>query len=73
LRAFLMKTGHYPKDEEVIAIVRRLDADADNKIFYAEFSESIKPQEFSLMQSYIPPISQRSENTIVPLTNFYVT
>lgn len=39
LRAFLKKAGHYPTEEEIVAIVRRLDADADNKIYYADFSE----------------------------------
>jgi len=31
----------------VIAIVRRLDVDADCKISYEEFSEGIKTQEFT--------------------------
>lgn len=43
LRAFLIKTGHYPREEELVALVRRLDCDADSRITYAEFSESIKP------------------------------
>lgn len=43
LRAFLKKAGHYPTEEEVIAAIRRLDADADCRVNYAEFSEAIKP------------------------------
>jgi Ca2+-binding EF-hand superfamily protein len=42
LRAFLKSNGYYPTEDEVIAIVRRLDVDADCKINYAEFSEAIK-------------------------------
>jgi Ca2+-binding EF-hand superfamily protein len=49
LRAFLKTAGHYPSEEEVISIIRRLDLDADSCVSYAEFSEGIKPQEFSLM------------------------
>lgn len=46
LRAFIKNNGYYPSEDEVIAIVRRLDVDADCKINYAEFSEAIKSQEF---------------------------
>ena len=34
--------GYYPTEDEVIAVVRRLDVDADCKISYEEFSEGIK-------------------------------
>ena len=46
LRNFLKNNGYYPSEDEVIAIVRRLDVDADCKVNYAEFCEAIKPQEF---------------------------
>ena len=42
LRAFFKNNGYYPTEDEVIAIVRRLDVDADCKISYEEFSEAIK-------------------------------
>lgn len=42
IRAFLKNNGYYPTEDEVIAIVRRLDLDADCKISYAEFCEAIK-------------------------------
>ena len=43
IRAFLKRVGHYPTEDEVAAIVRRIDNDADSRILYAEFSEAIKP------------------------------
>lgn len=55
LRSFLRSNGQFPSDEEVIAIIRRLDCDADGKVSYSDLSEAIKPQEFSLMNSYILP------------------
>ena len=42
LRAFFKSNGYYPTEDEVIAIVRRLDVDADCKISYEEFCEGIK-------------------------------
>jgi len=58
MRAFLKKAGHYPTEEEVVAIVRRLDTNADSSICYAEFSEAVKPQEFSLTNQYVVPPKQ---------------
>lgn len=55
LRAFMKRAGHYPNEEEIVAAVRRLDLDADSSINYAEFSEALKPQEFSLMNHYVLP------------------
>lgn len=42
LRAFFKNNGYYPTEDEVIAIIRRLDTDADCKVSYSEFSEAIK-------------------------------
>ncbi len=47
LRSFFKNNAYYPTEDEVIAIVRRLDVDADCKISYAEFCEAIKTQEFT--------------------------
>ena len=47
LRAFFKNNGYYPTEDEVIAIIRRLDVDADCKVTYAEFSAAIKTQEFA--------------------------
>lgn len=42
LKTFFKSNGYYPTESEVIAVVRRLDVDADCIISYAEFSEAIK-------------------------------
>ena len=42
LRAFFKENGYYPLEDELIALVRRLDVDADAKISYPEFCDSIK-------------------------------
>jgi hypothetical protein len=60
IRAFLKRAGHFPSEDEVAAIVRRIDSDADSRILYAEFSEAIKPQEFSLLES------QKSQSLKIP-------
>lgn len=46
LRSFFKNNGYYPTEDDVIAIVRRLDLNADCKVNYAEFCEAIKTQEF---------------------------
>lgn len=43
LKRFLIKTGVFPSDALLIAIIRRFDLDADAKIKHAEFIEGIKP------------------------------
>lgn len=42
IRQFFKSNGHYPSEDEIIALVRRLDYDADCKINYEEFCEAIK-------------------------------
>jgi Ca2+-binding EF-hand superfamily protein len=42
IRAFFKNNGYYPTEDEVIAVVRRLDTDADAKVNYSEFCEAIK-------------------------------
>ena len=44
LKRFLIKTGVFPSDALLIAIIRRFDLDADAKLKNAEFIEGIKPQ-----------------------------
>jgi hypothetical protein len=46
-RSFFKNNGYYPTEDEVIALIRRLDVDADCKVSYAEFCEALKTQEFS--------------------------
>jgi Ca2+-binding EF-hand superfamily protein len=43
MRAFIKRAGHYPSEEEVVAIVRRLDTQGKSSVAYAEFSEAVKP------------------------------
>lgn len=43
IQSFLRLNGHFASDEEIIAIVRRVDANADQKITYEEFLEMISP------------------------------
>jgi len=40
---FLKKNGHYATESELIAIIRRLDVDADQKITFDEWCEAIRP------------------------------
>jgi Ca2+-binding EF-hand superfamily protein len=40
LQLFLKGQGYFATDEELIAIIRRLDADADQKVTYQEFCET---------------------------------
>lgn len=42
LRSFLKNNGYYPTEDDVIAVIRRLDTDADCKVNYEEFCEAIK-------------------------------
>jgi Ca2+-binding EF-hand superfamily protein len=43
LKRFLVKTGVFPNDQLLIAIIRRFDLDADAKIKQAEFLEGLRP------------------------------
>jgi hypothetical protein len=38
----LKLNGHYATESEIVAIIRRLDIDADQKITYEEFAEALK-------------------------------
>jgi len=44
LKRFLIKTGVFPNDNLLVAILRRFDLDADAKLSNKEFIEGIKPQ-----------------------------
>ena len=65
LRAFLKRAGHYPTEEQVVSVIRRLDLDADSCVSYAEFAEGIKPQEFSLTNQYLLPQQPHKSSTFV--------
>ena len=38
LGSFLRSCGHYAAERELLAIIRRMDADGDSRLSYAEFS-----------------------------------
>lgn len=42
IQSFLRLQGHYATDSEVIAIIRRLDIDADQKVTYDEFADGFR-------------------------------
>jgi Ca2+-binding EF-hand superfamily protein len=44
--SFMRLNGYYVTEAEQIAIIRRLDVDADQKITYEEFCEAFKPTNF---------------------------
>lgn len=45
LKMFLKKHGYLASNEDVIAIIRRMDLDADARLKKQEFIEGIKPEE----------------------------
>jgi hypothetical protein len=52
IASFLRVNGYYATESELIAIIRRLDVDADQKITFDEFIEGMRPQNPSLEESY---------------------
>jgi len=44
IQSFLRLNGFYATDSEIVAIIRRLDVDADQRITYDEFIEALRPQ-----------------------------
>jgi hypothetical protein len=51
IQQFLRLNGFYATDNEIVAIIRRLDVDADQKITYDEWIEAVKPQPGSSLSS----------------------
>lgn len=45
LKRFLIKTRVYPSDDLLIAVIRRMDLDADARLSRKEFNDSILPLE----------------------------
>ena len=83
LKRFLIKCGLYPTDAVLIAIIRRLDLDADARLNQKEFFDGIQPLEnytkgslTQLKSSYNKKISgskskktlKRPINPVRPLT-----
>ena len=44
IQSFLKINGFYATESELVAIIRRLDVDADQKITYDEFIDAMRPQ-----------------------------
>ena len=44
LKRFLIKTGNFPNDNMLIAIIRRFDLDADARLKFQEFKDGIRSQ-----------------------------
>jgi Ca2+-binding EF-hand superfamily protein len=59
IRTFFKNNGYYPSEDEVVAVVRRLDTDADAKVNYSEFCEAIKSQEFTKLKETLNSSPQR--------------
>ena len=45
LKSFFRKHGHLSSNEEVMAIIRRMDLDADARLNKYEFIDGLKPEE----------------------------
>lgn len=45
LKSFLRKHGHLASTAEAIAIIRRMDLDADARLSKQEFIEALRPEE----------------------------
>ena len=45
IKRFLIKCRIYPSDDLLIAVVRRMDLDADARLCYREFRDGIMPME----------------------------
>eukprot|EP01017_Pseudomicrothorax_dubius_P026381 TRINITY_DN293_c0_g5_i1.p1 TRINITY_DN293_c0_g5~~TRINITY_DN293_c0_g5_i1.p1 ORF type:complete len:649 (+),score=157.47 TRINITY_DN293_c0_g5_i1:156-2102(+) len=59
LERFLRQNGYNPFQEEIIAVLRRLDRDSDGQLSFGEFSLGIKPY------GLISKLSQRSYFSLV--------
>ena len=63
LKSFLRKHGHLGSNEEIMAIIRRLDLDADARLSKQEFIEGITPEEpYSKMMKRNQSIHGRSNS-----------
>ena len=51
IRSFCRVNGFFATESEVIAIIRRLDIDADQKVTYDEWVEAVRPQGTALVSS----------------------
>eukprot|EP00331_Platyophrya_macrostoma_P021349 CAMPEP_0176446816 /NCGR_PEP_ID=MMETSP0127-20121128/24576_1 /TAXON_ID=938130 /ORGANISM="Platyophrya macrostoma, Strain WH" /LENGTH=546 /DNA_ID=CAMNT_0017832973 /DNA_START=42 /DNA_END=1682 /DNA_ORIENTATION=- len=54
LRSFFKRQGKLVKDDDVVAILRRIDRDDDGKLTYEEFAAAIRPQGPSIGRTFKP-------------------
>ena len=45
--SFLCNTGYHASESEVIAVIRRLDVDADQRVSFEEFRSSVEISEIN--------------------------
>jgi len=62
LRTFLLRCGHNPLEDDLHAIIRRLDTDGDEKLSYLEFLDSISARDQSSGLGISPLPQFRSPN-----------
>lgn len=43
IQSFLRLNGFYASDGEVISMIRRIDADGDNRVTFEEFNDAVRP------------------------------
>jgi len=59
LKRFLIKCSVLPNDNLLIAIIRRIDLDADAKLNFKEFIDCIRPIEnFTIKKAYKPSVRE---------------
>ncbi len=66
IQTFLRLNGFVATDSEVIAIIRRLDSDGDNRVMLDEFTEALRPAIPAPVPSYTPAASSTFEETKRP-------
>ena len=64
--AYLQRNGFKPTDEELTAIIRRMDVSADAKVSFAEFEEAMRPASSVSQYNTNPKLSNPS---IIKLEN----
>ena len=66
IQTFLRLNGFVATDSEVIAIIRRLDSDGDNRVMLDEFTEALRPAIPAPVPSYTATSSSAFEETKRP-------
>ena len=62
LRSFFKRQGKVVKDDDIVAILRRIDRDDDGKLTYEEFAAAIRAQGPSLGRTFKPGNRSLEEN-----------